>query len=349
MPDAPPLLQARDLVKHFVSGGGLTGGPRRTVHAVDGVSLEIGRGETLALVGESGCGKSTLGRSVLRLIEPTAGQLRFAGEDLLGIAPGALRALRRRMQIIFQDPVGSLNPRMTVEEIVAEPIVVHGLARSRKERRDLVADLLGKVGLPPESLARYPHEFSGGQRQRIGIARALASGPELVVADEPISALDVSIQAQIVNLLVDLQASLGLAYLFVSHDLRVVRYLARRVAVMYLGRIVETGPVAPIYARPAHPYTRALLSAVPTADPDRPRRRILLEGDPPSPLDPPSGCPFHPRCPVYALEKDPRCRTERPALAPFPGAAPGHEAACHHAGEAPELSTAPAEGPGLSG
>lgn len=327
-----PLVEAQDLVKHFAQGGGLVGGPRRTVHAVDGVSLQVGRGETLALVGESGSGKSTLGRCLLRLIEPTSGLLRFEGVNLLDLAPAELRQARRRMQIIFQDPVGSLNPRMKAEEIVAEPLVIHELATGPGARRARVTELLARVGLPDESLGRFPHEFSGGQRQRLGIARALASGPVFVVADEPISALDVSIQAQIVNLLVDLQTQDGLSFLFVSHDLRVVKILAHRVAVMYLGRIVETGPVAEVYEHAAHPYTRALLSAVPSPDPARRRLRIVLDGDPPSPLDPPPGCAFHPRCPLYASMRDERCRTVRPALSPFLGGADSHPVACHHAG-----------------
>jgi peptide/nickel transport system ATP-binding protein len=326
---ATPLLETRELTKTFVQGGGLG---RRRVQAVAGVSLAVGRGETLALVGESGCGKSTLGRTVLRLIEPTSGELRFDGADLLALRGPALQALRRRVQIVFQDPMGSLNPRMRIEDIVAEPLVVHRLGATRAERRERAAALLEKVRLPGEMLARFPHELSGGQRQRIGIARALASGPDLIVADEPVSALDVSVQAQIVNLLADLQARERLSYLFISHDLRVVRYLAHRVAVMYLGRIVELGPVGELFARPAHPYTRALLSAVPTADPARKRLRVLLEGDPPSPLDPPAGCAFHPRCPLYAEKRDQRCRTQRPVLAAFAGAAPVHTAACHFAG-----------------
>jgi oligopeptide transport system ATP-binding protein len=328
---ATPLLEARGISKVFIERS-FRGG-KRPLHAVAEVSFAIAAGETLALVGESGCGKSTLGRAVLRLSEPTAGELRFEGRDLLRLAGAELRAVRKRLQIIFQDPMGSLNPRMRVEDVVAEPLDVHRLAGNKAERRGRVEALLARVGLGPEMLTRYPHEFSGGQRQRIGIARALASRPSLIVADEPVSALDVSVQAQIVNLLADLQAQEGLAYLFISHDLRVVRYLAHRVAVMYLGRIVELGPVGEIFLRPAHPYTRALLAAVPTADPARRRLRVLLEGDPPSPLDPPSGCAFHPRCPVYAQLKDPRCRTERPALAAFEGAPPLHEAACHYAGD----------------
>jgi oligopeptide transport system ATP-binding protein len=325
------LLEARGISKVFIERS-FRGG-KRPLHAVADVSFAIAAGETLALVGESGCGKSTLGRAVLRLSEPTAGELRFEGRDLLRLEGGELRAVRKRLQIIFQDPMGSLNPRMRVEDVVAEPLDVHRLAGNKHERRARVEALLARVGLGPEALTRYPHEFSGGQRQRIGIARALASRPSLIVADEPVSALDVSVQAQIVNLLADLQSQEGLAYLFISHDLRVVRYLAHRVAVMYLGRIVELGPVAEIFLRPGHPYTRALLAAVPTADPERKRLRVLLEGDPPSPLDPPSGCAFHPRCPVYAQLKDERCRTQRPELAAFPGAPPLHVAACHYAGE----------------
>jgi oligopeptide/dipeptide ABC transporter ATP-binding protein len=323
-----PLLEARDLVKTFVQRGL---GARQEVQAVAGVSFTVGRGETLALVGESGCGKSTLGRAVLRLHEPTSGALRFDGVDLLAARGAALRGLRRRMQIVFQDPMASLNPRMLVADIVAEPLVVHRLG-DRAAQRARVAELLKKVGLAPEAMARYPHEFSGGQRQRIGIARALASGPELLVADEPVSALDVSVQAQIVNLLADLQAAERLSYLFISHDLRVVRYLAHRVAVMYLGRIVELGPVAAIFARPAHPYTRALLAAVPAADPAHRRLRVLLDGDPPSPLSPPPGCAFHPRCPIYAQKRDLRCRELRPELATFAAADTAHTAACHYAG-----------------
>ncbi len=336
-----PTIEVTDLVKHFKQGGGLLGGAAQVVHAVDGVSLHIARGETLALVGESGSGKSTLGRAILRLHEPTAGQVRFEGKDLLRLSPSGLRQARRRMQMIFQDPAGSLNPRMTVEQIVAEPLVIHGLARGPGEWRARVQDLLMRVGLPLESLTRHPHEFSGGQRQRIGIARALASDPIFIVADEPISALDVSIQAQIVNLLADLQAKDGIAFLFVSHDLRVVKVLAHRVAVMYLGRIVETGPVAEIYERPSHPYTRALLSAVPTPVSQQRRLRILLDGDPPSPLHPPPGCGFHPRCPLYAASQDPRCRTIKPELAAFPESRNVHFAACHFAGPDQALARTP--------
>ena len=329
---AAPLLSVENLVKHFPERGGLGRRGRRVVHAIDGVSLAIAAGETLALVGESGSGKTTLGRTVLRLHEPTSGRIVFDGVDLGALAARPLRALRRHMQMIFQDPASSLNPRMTVEEIVAEPLAIHGIGAGRAARRDRVAALLERVGLRADALPRRPHEFSGGQRQRIGIARALASQPKLVVADEPISALDVSIQAQIVNLLGDLQTEQRLAFLFISHDLKVVRHLAHRVAVMYLGEIVEIAPVAALYATPSHPYTRALLSAIPSVDPNARRRRLVLEGDPPSPLAPPSGCRFHPRCPIYAEKRDPACATRRPPLAPFAGASPGHRAACHYAG-----------------
>ncbi|MBX5481993.1 MAG: dipeptide ABC transporter ATP-binding protein [Myxococcaceae bacterium] len=315
-----PLLEVRDLKTHFPVRGGLWGKVQGHVKAVDGVSFDLHKGETLGLVGESGCGKSTLGRTVLRLIEPTAGTIRFDGRDITTLPPRELRALRRRMQLIFQDPYASLNPRMKVREIVEEGLVIHRLA-SGKERAEKVAALLQKMGLPADAADRYPHEFSGGQRQRIGIARALALNPDLIVADEPISALDVSIQAQIVNLLVDLQKELGLTYLFIAHDLKIVEYISDRVAVMYLGRIVELAPARELYRSPKHPYTQALLSAVPVPDPDRRRDRIILEGDVPSPLHPPQGCHFHPRCP-YAFE---RCRRETPPLYELGN---GHRSAC---------------------
>jgi oligopeptide/dipeptide ABC transporter ATP-binding protein len=329
---AAPLLAVDDLVKHFAAPGGPLRGARRVVHAIDGVSFRIAAGETLALVGESGSGKTTLGRTVLRLYEPTGGTILFDGADVRAARGAALKALRRHMQMIFQDPVGSLNPRMTVEEIVAEPLAIHHICATRADRRARVAALLDRVGLGGDALRRRPHEFSGGQRQRIGIARALASQPKLVVADEPISALDVSIQAQIVNLLGDLQAEQRLAFLFISHDLKVVRHLAHRVAVMYLGQLVELAPVAALYGAPAHPYTRALLSAIPSVDPARARLRVILDGDPPSPLAPPAGCRFHPRCPIYAERRDPACATIPPPLAGFAGGAPDHRAACHYAG-----------------
>ncbi len=299
MTDAPvsPLLQAQDVRTHFRVKRGLVQRPA-TVKAVDGVSLEVFPSETVGLVGESGCGKSTFGRTVLRLVEPTSGRIRFDSQDITELSQRQLRPLRRRMQIIFQDPYASLNPRMSVFETLAEPLAIHGLAHSPSEVAARVESLMKKVGLRPDQATRYPHEFSGGQRQRIGIARALAVEPRFIVADEPISALDVSIQAQIVNLLRDLQDELKLAYLFIAHDLKVVEYISHRVAVMYLGKVVETAKSAELYASPKHPYTRALLSAVPVPDPERKRHRIVLEGDVPSPMNPPSGCTFHPRCPI---------------------------------------------------
>jgi oligopeptide/dipeptide ABC transporter ATP-binding protein len=315
-----PLLQVRDVKTHFPVRGGLLGRVRGTVKAVDGVSFDVVRGETLGLVGESGCGKSTLGRTLLRLIDPTAGSIRFEGQELTGLSQRELRPLRRRMQLIFQDPYASLNPRMTVRDIIGEPFAIHGLARGR-EREEKVLALLELMGLPRDAMERYPHEFSGGQRQRIGIARSIAMRPDLVIADEPISALDVSIQAQIVNLLVDLQRELKLTYVFIAHDLKIVEYISTRVAVMYLGKIVELADAAELYRRPRHPYTQALLSAVPVPDPDHKRTRIILQGDVPSPLSPPPGCAFHPRCP-YAFE---RCRRETPPLYTLGN---GHTASC---------------------
>jgi peptide/nickel transport system ATP-binding protein/oligopeptide transport system ATP-binding protein len=294
------------------------------VRAVDGVSFEVARGETLALVGESGCGKSTLGRLLLRLIEPSAGSVIFEGIDITKLSRSGLRAMRRRMQIIFQDPYGSLNPRRSIADIVGEPLDVFGLVRSRRERRDKVAELLTQVGLPPSSMDRTPRQFSGGQRQRIGIARVLGLDPSFIVADEPVSALDVSIQAQIINLLQDLQEKKRFAVLFIAHDLAVVRHIADRVAVMYLGRIVEIGPKHAVTKSPNHPYTQALLSAVPVPDPDHVGRRIILEGDVPSPTDIPSGCAFRTRCPLAADI----CARERPKLAAVGG---GQFAACHFA------------------
>lgn len=291
-----PLLRVENLTKHFPVTAGVLGRSVGAVRAVEDVSFELNRGETLSLVGESGSGKTTTGRCVLRLIEPTSGRILFDGQDVATKSRHELRAMRKRMQIIFQDPYSSLNPRMTVQSMLTEAMATHGL-HDRATRRDRVMELLELVGLSREAADRYPHEFSGGQRQRIGVARALAVEPDLIVADEPVSALDVSIQAQVVNLLKDLQERLGIAYLFIGHDLSVVQHISHRVAVMYLGRIVETGPVEEIFAHPAHPYTKALLSAVPRPEPGRKRTNQVLQGDVPSPLNPPSGCAFHPRCP----------------------------------------------------
>ncbi|MBU6375858.1 MAG: dipeptide ABC transporter ATP-binding protein [Bdellovibrionales bacterium] len=292
-----PLLEVRNLVKRFPVRGGLLGREIGAVQAVSDVSFSVARGETLGLVGESGCGKSTLGRCILRLIEPTSGQVFFDGQDITQLGSAELRKLRRRMQIIFQDPFASLNPRMTVEEILSEPMEIHRLASSRDEKLSKIHRLLDLCGLRRESLNRYPHEFSGGQRQRICIARALAVEPEFIVCDEPVSALDVSIQAQIINLMQDLQKELGLTYLFIAHDLKVVEHISTRVSVMYLGRVVETASAEDLYANPRHPYTQALLSAIPIPDPTYRKSRTVLRGDVPSPLNPPQGCHFHPRCP----------------------------------------------------
>ena len=291
------LVQIKDLKKHFSATKGMFRKTTQTVRAVDGVTFDVFKGETLGLVGESGCGKSTLGRCILRLYEPTSGEISFDGQNITKLKSEDLRVLRRRMQIIFQDPYASLNPRMTVGNIIGEALVIHKLFTDKAARQKRVAELLSIVGLRPEALFRYPHEFSGGQRQRIGIARALAVDPQFIVCDEPVSALDVSIQAQIVNLLQDLQAEFGLTYLFIAHDLMIVKHISTRVAVMYLGNLAEVAPSSELYVDPKHPYTRALLSAVPVADPTRKKSRIMLKGEIPSPINPPSGCKFHPRCP----------------------------------------------------
>jgi len=322
-PRPTTLLSVEGLVKHYESGGLFTG-MKPPVRAVDGLSFTVGKGETLALVGESGCGKTTVGRTLLRLLEPTAGSAAFDGTDLFALRGNELRAMRRRMQIVFQDPYSSLDPRMTIADSIAEGIEIHRLAKGPAVRARVQA-LLEEVGLDPSYIDRYPHEFSGGQRQRIGIARALAVEPQFIVCDEPVSALDVSVQAQVLNLLADLQRARGLSYLFIAHDLAVVRQLAHRIAVMYLGRIVELGPTDEVLAHPRHPYTQALLSSVPEPDPAARRDRVVLAGEPPSPSAPPSGCAFHPRCPHPA--RDARCSSERPELRPLRGG----EVACHHA------------------
>ena len=318
------LLEVTDLHKHFPIRKGLFSRVVGQVRAVDGVSFSLQKGEVLGLVGESGCGKTTTGRTILRLIEATSGSVRFDGQEVLDLKKGDLRAMRRQMQIIFQDPYSSLNPRLTVGSIISEALTIHGLTKgsATKER---VAELLSLVGLAPDHARRYPHEFSGGQRQRIGVARALAVDPKLIVADEPVSALDVSIQAQIINLLQELKTKLSLTYLFIAHDLSVVEYISDRVAVMYLGRIVELATSDVLYSNPRHPYTQALLSAIPVPSPGQKKQRIVLKGDAPSPANPPSGCRFHPRCRM--ADKD-RCRTEDPQLREL---SPGHWVACHYA------------------
>ncbi len=326
-PAAAPLLDVRNLVKHYVARAWL-GRPAPPVRAVDGVSLTLARGETLGLVGESGCGKTSVGRTIIRLQEPTSGQALLDGTDIFTLGPDALRAFRRRVQMIFQDPYGSLNPRMTVGDAIAEGMDIHGIG-TRPQRRTRVATLLEEVGLDPGYATRYPHEFSGGQRQRIGIARALAVEPELIICDEPVSSLDVSVQAQVLNLLSDLQRARSLAYLFIAHDLAVVRQVADRIAVMYLGRIVETGPADRVLTSPRHPYTVALRSAVPEATVAAATERIVLSGDPPSPAAPPPGCAFHTRC--FHPSRNERCRTERPELRPLGGV----HVACHYAETTP--------------
>jgi oligopeptide/dipeptide ABC transporter ATP-binding protein len=316
-----PLLSVRNLVKHFPVKKGLLQQTVGQVHAVDGISFDIAEGETLGLVGESGCGKSTAGKTILKLIEPTAGEIRVNGERIDGLSRHEMRPYRRELQVVFQDPYSSLNPRLKIRDIIGEPLKNYGVAQGRA-LDDRVEMLAGKVGLRPEALDRFPHEFSGGQRQRIGIARALALNPGLIICDEPVSALDVSVQAQVINLLGDLQKEFGLSYLFIAHDIAVVEHISRRIAVMYLGKIVELADRASLFSRPQHPYTEALLSAVPVPDPEAAKKRIILRGDVPSPINPPSGCRFHTRCP-YAFD---RCSQEAP---PMQEVLPGHHVACH--------------------
>ena len=316
------LLEVKDLKKHYPLKPGLFGGSKGFVYAVDGVSFDIARGETLSLVGESGCGKSTVGKAILRLTDPTSGEVRLDGERIDSVPVSQLRTLRQRIQVVFQDPFSSLNPRMRVGDIIAEPLRNFGLTQNLEKR---INHLMDTVRLPRDAINRFPHEFSGGQRQRIGIARALAPGADLIICDEAVSALDVSVKAQIVNLLSDLQDELGLALLFISHDLAIVEHITHRVAVMYLGKIVEIADRASLFRRPRHPYTRCLLSAVPVPDPHAARDRIILTGDVPSPINPPSGCRFHTRCP-YVFD---RCRVEEPLLRSMPGAPADQTAACH--------------------
>ena len=319
-PENRPLLQVKDLVKHYAVRGGVLRRRTGTVHAVDGVSFSLGTGETLGLVGESGCGKTTVARTVMRLVEPSSGSIHLNGTDIAHLGKSQLRRHRRSMQIVFQDPFASLNPRMTAGDIVGEPLSVHGLA-SGNEKQERVAELFAQVGLRADQMKNYPHQFSGGQRQRICIARALSLGPKLIVCDEPVSALDVSIQAQVINLLIDLQRKHDFSYLFIAHDLAVVAHISHRVAVMYLGRIVEIADKRELFAHPRHPYTQALLASVPVADPTAKRLTPMIDGDVPSPINPPSGCAFHTRC-RYAMD---RCKVERPVLA---DSGPKHQVAC---------------------
>ena len=317
-----PLLEVKNLKKHFPIHGGLLGRTTAKVYAVDGVSFDIAKGETLSLVGESGCGKSTVGKALLRLYPVTDGEVYLDGQRIDNMPAGKLRPIRQRMQVVFQDPFSSLNPRMRIIDILGEPLTNFGMAKNRADLREKVALLMDKVRLPRDAIDRFPHEFSGGQRQRIGIARALAPGADLIICDEAVSALDVSVKAQIINLLVDLQDELGLALLFISHDLATVEHLTHRVAVMYLGKIVELTDRRTLFAKPHHPYTKALLSAVPVPDPTAPRNRVILTGDVPSPINPPSGCLFHTRCPLVFD----RCRSEEPLLRQV---GDGHSSACH--------------------
>lgn len=321
-----PLLHVENLVKEFPVDSGVFRGISKKVHAVNNVSFDIYPGETFGLVGESGCGKSTTGRSIMRLTEPTSGKVIFDGEDVAKKSHKELKKMRHDMQYIFQDPYASLNPRMTIGEIISEPMVIHHEYENKEERMDRVRDLIEKVGLNPEHINRYPHEFSGGQRQRVGIARAFALRPKLIICDEPVSALDVSIQAQVLNLLDELQREYGTAYLFIAHNLSVVQHISDRVAVMYLGNMMEIADWQDLYSKPCHPYTQSLLSAIPVADPDvqKERDRIILAGDPPSPIEPPSGCPFHTRCPIAQAI----CSEEKPELKEVE---PGHLCACHFA------------------